>query len=400
MGDCSGCHGKQTTGAKTFTNRSGASGAGSTLPLKGSDAGSTCLKCHMAPKGTPSPKDYYVATDALDLETGPPIQLTPGGDFAWLRKSFAWSSTGSTTNDSSSTGEAHGHNIVAADFGYYADVSRTKAPGGGFPSDALTCSSCHDPHGSFRRTADGNITTTGTPIVASGSYKESPNPDATGAVGTYRLLAGKGYLQKNLSQELAFKYDPPAAVAPTPYNRQEDIVDTRMAYGSGMSEWCKNCHQNAHAAGNSHPSGSDGLFSDQVRQIYNSYITTGNQKGTVETSYSSLVPFEMGTTDYAVLKLAAASDGSSRVGAKGKASVGCLTCHRAHASGWDNAFRWNPRVKFILTEGKFPGTDNKTAPNIAQGRTSAETRKAYYDRPAEAFGRYQQGLCSKCHGMD
>lgn len=401
MGACNGCHGKDsTTAGGAFANSSSASGSGTTITLKGSDPGSTCLRCHMAPVGAQTAKEYYIATDVQDLEASPPQQLTPGGDFAWLRKTFVWSTNGTATNNSSSVGDGHGHNIVAADFGYSADLSRTLSPGGKFPADSLTCSSCHDPHGTFRRTVNGNITTSGAPIIASGSYKESPVPNATGSVGTYRLLAGKGYLQKNLPQELSFKYDSPAAVAPSAYNRPEDATDTRVAYGSGMSEWCRNCHVNAHASSDSHPSGSGALFSDEIMQTYNSYVSSGNYKGSVNTSYSSLVPFEMGIDDYTVLKMAAASDGSSRIGAKGRPNVICLTCHRAHASGWDIAFRWNGRVKFILTEGKFPGTDNKVPPDVAQGRTSAETQKAYYDRPPAAFGRYQQGLCSKCHGKD
>ncbi len=73
-------------------------------------------------------------------------------------------------------GDRHGHNIIAADFGYTADKIQTVAPGGTYPAANLACSSCHDPHGKYRRFADGTISTTGLPIFGSGSYTNSAAP--------------------------------------------------------------------------------------------------------------------------------------------------------------------------------------------------------------------------------
>jgi len=47
----------------------------------------------------------------------------------------------------------------------------------------------------------------------------------------------------------------------------------------------------------------------------------------------------------------------------------CLTCHRAHASGWDYMARWNLKSKMLLHDGEFAGTDNKAPASVAQGRT-------------------------------
>jgi len=79
----------------------------------------------------------------------------------------------------------------------------------------------------------------------------------------------------------------------------------------------------------------------------------------------------------------------------------CLSCHRAHASGWDHAMRWNMKTEFLVYNGEYPGIDGTNVPaGISQGRTRAETRKAYYDRPPTAYATSQRSLCNKCHAKD
>ena len=99
-----------------------------------------------------------------------PLQRTPGGDFGWLKKNYTFTVRGTTTTEDGAT---HGHNIVAADYGYVVDPTNATAPGGTFPSAQLACKSCHDPHGKYRRLQSGAIAKTGAPIKASGSYNGS-----------------------------------------------------------------------------------------------------------------------------------------------------------------------------------------------------------------------------------
>jgi len=396
VGDCIGCH-------SIHRPDGGSAGTGddNSISLTASDPGSTCLKCHLA-SGEKRPSSYLVATADEDMPPGvPPAQLSPGGDFGWVKKSFRWG-TGGGEGGGSSPGERHGHNIVAIDYRFAADTGRITAPGGSFPAARLSCISCHDPHGKYRRLADGSIGKTGIPIQASGSYSTSPDPSGDRAVGVYRLLGGKGYVS-SLFDGAPFTADPPAAVSPENYNLPEDRGDTRVTYGKGMSEWCANCHPaqlGGAGGGNAHPAGNDIKFSSAVAANYNSYVASGNLTGNSSTSYNSMVPFEVGTADYTLLK-GTATTGGQTAGPGASSNVMCLSCHRAHASGWDSAARWNLNTEFLLFNGNYPGIEEIDVPSrISQGRTRAETLRAYYERPATRFATYQRSLCNKCHAKD
>jgi hypothetical protein len=390
--------------------------------LRQADPSSTCLNCHQR-AGDIGPTTYHISTPINEMIAGtPPKQLTPGGDFGWLHRTFEWIISGPTISLGSSPGERHGHNILAADFLYDIDSTYPSAPGGSYPSERLACTSCHDPHGRYKRDASGIIGTsngkgpTGADAMAtvslptsnSGSFAGSGNPiPGISAVGVYRMLGGIGYQPKSLTG-LAFVNNPPAAVAPDRPNRSEAVTQTRVAYGSGMSEWCANCHRDIHTgmASLRHPAGampqaklgtitiSTDLINTKAYN-YNRYIRTGDLSGQLETSYLSLVPFEEGTTDYATIKPLATSDVSVVLTGPGPAAqVMCLTCHRAHASGWDGSMRWNTKTDFVVFNGSYAPAAN---PAYSQGRTEAEALRAYYDRPASTFALNQDTLCNKCH---
>jgi hypothetical protein len=395
-GDCEGCHVMHNTEGEWEDNNVGGIPTKNAHRLKGSDPSSTCLNCHQSAINNPVTEQYHISTNSVKMGQGiPPGQLSPGGDFGWLKKNYSWG------NNERSFGERHGHNIVAADFNYAADTTIMNAPGGAYPSSGLSCISCHDPHGNYRRLMDGTIAREGLPVVASGSYTDSPEPDQKGAVSTYRMLAGKGYSPSGARQ---FTSDPPAAVAPVSYNRSESGSDTRVAYGGGMSEWCANCHAGIHNDGNSgvrrHPAGNNAKLSAETVTNYNAYIASGNLNGNSSTAYTSMVPFEMGTNDHTKLKMTANSIGSERNGPSRDANVMCLTCHRAHASGWDSMTRWNMQSEFIVYNGRYPGIDNGAPEGVSQGRTAMEVQKAFYDRPARLYASYQRSLCNKCHAKD
>lgn len=416
VAECDGCHtmhNSEDGAAMTTTGGLTQFNAGPYL-LQGATQSEACLNCHQK-TGDTGPSSYHISTADANMAGNAPLQRTPGGDFGWLRKDIPFSVRGTANVNK---GAARGHNIVAPAFGYNADAEYATAPGGAFDATKLQCSSCHDPHGKYRRLADGTIadgTITSLPIANSGSYNNSASPIANVyAVGVYRILGGAGYAPKSYNGGAAFTAGPPAAVAPSTYNRSEGTTETRVAYGQGMSEWCANCHgqiidatfqsgviNHRHPAGNS---ASAKLSNSGIATNYNAYVTSGKLNGAQATSYSSLVPYEEGHSNYDNLKLNAVNNGSKKQGpSTGNEQVSCLSCHRAHASGFSFMLRYAHANEF-MTIGDSAGVasydGSTTEGKINQGLTATEQAAAYYDRPASAFGPYARLQCNKCHAKD
>jgi hypothetical protein len=397
VAECSGCHSMHSPNA-----------LGTSL-LTGQDQSSTCLNCHTATLSFQVGQSYHISTTDTLMPAGTaPGNLTPGGDFGWLKKTYSWTPPWTGATPETEEGETHGHNIVAGDFGFIADTTTT-SPGGTYPAGSLGCTSCHDPHGKYRRLANDTIvlpTPTGTSAVTigSGSYESSPVPGTGEAVGAYRLLAGNNYQTDGVT----FTGNP-SAVAPDTYNRSESVTQTRVAYGhvgatgnQAWGNWCATCHGSMHSSsGYVHPTDQN-LTGITTLATYNAYVKSGDLSGSAASSYLSLVPFtEVSTSNYASLATHAKSDDTYLNGPLSGAQVSCLSCHRAHASGFEYMMRWNPESEFLTVGGVWPGTDTTpTEPQFARGRTSAEMEKAYYDRPASTFASYQRSLCNKCHGKD
>ena len=121
---------------------------------------------------------------------------------------------------------------------------------------------------------------------------------------------------------------------------------------------------------------------------YNSYVATGDFTGAQATAYTALVPFERQETDKTILAAAV----TSTAGPDASDNVMCLTCHRAHASAFNNITRWDMTHE-LLAEG-YPTAANLTA-------MGAVADAAYYGRDiAVDFGDYQRSLCNKCHVKD
>ena len=389
VAECGGCHSMHTPKA------------GGSYLLVGSDPTSTCLTCHMH-AGDTGPSSYHIATADADMGAGvAPKQRTPGGDFGWLRKDYNMTIRGVTSTE---YGRTHGHNVVAKDVtGYDADADNTNAPGGTYVSANLGCDSCHDPHGRLRRKSDGTYATAATlgaaadPIVGSGSY--GAVPVAGQAVGAYRLLRGLGD-----SFNGATFSGVAIGVANSTYNRTEAVTQTRTAYGASgtntWGNWCANCHGNMHSSGNYvHP--VDQSLGTANANIYNAYVKSGDLTGSATTSYNSLVPFIENTGDIATLASHAKIDNTYLNGPGTSDKVTCLSCHRAHATGWPEALRWNMEGEFMIYNSLFPGTDTTpSVPQFARGRLGVETQAAYYDRPVTQFASYQRALCNKCHAKD
>jgi predicted CXXCH cytochrome family protein len=383
VAECMGCHNIHD-------------GQSASALLVGSDISSTCLSCH----GAASAGSYHIASmDVGGTNNGlVPRQMTPGGDFGWLLKNYTWSPRSGTS--STEEGYEHGHSIVATDYGFSSDGTNTVAPGGDMDATLLTCNSCHDNHGKLRRLSNGTFATTGAPIVGSGSYTNSADPTAGQAVGVYRLLRGPGSTAGSGGKTFAVVFN---AVVASTYNKSEGISQTAMAYGRFTSEWCATCHPDMNtytSSKHTHPI-SQGLSAAEVAN-YNAYMGSGL---TGNSGFDTIVPFQDdNVTSYATLRNNAnIADYKSR-DATTSSRVMCLSCHRAHASGFAHMTRWQNESEFIAVDGVWPGTDSTSSiasqAKYAMGRTTAETMRAYNDKPETNYASYQRSLCNKCHAKD
>jgi len=377
--------------------------------LKAQDASGSCLNCHAAADTTG--KSYHIATlGVTPNDSTRAVEGTPGGDFAWLKKTMDMTIRG-VLAVGANEGDRHGHNIVAADFGYTADKTLTTAPGGTYPAANLACSSCHDPHGTYRRFADGTQARTGLPIFGSGSYTNSIDPTAgVSAVGVYRILAGVGYQPKSLTGSYAFANPAPDAVAKSSYNGVSTTVNTAagqndlVAYGQGMSEYCANCHDKMHLdtytpglKGLVHPAGNGAKLTAPIAANYNAYVTSGVMTGTV--GYSAIAPYELGTNDYTALKAFVGTPTAATT----SNNVNCLSCHRAHASGFESMARYNLFNEFMTVADASGAAvyDSSTTENkVNTGYSVQQQTDAYNGRPATAFGPMARNNCNKCHAKD
>jgi hypothetical protein len=401
--ECDGCHTMHNSrsGAPMSSPGSAIGAAPGNPLLQASDSSSVCLNCHAGMDALPGGGN---ATSHHIMSLGQPIptERTPGGDFAWLKKSWSWlQNPVDPMSRKDSPGERHGHNVIAADFGYFPDMSQpgNVAPGGTYPAGQLHCISCHDPHGRYRQLPGGTFDTSGAPITGSGSYGAEPTTSggATFAVGAYRLLGGVNYRPVTVGAVPAFTQAPMFAAVESTFNRSEDTSEVPVAYGRGSSEWCTNCHTTTHSlvSGGSFTHALGAPLGDTIATAYNNYVKTGDVSG-VGGGFTSLVPVQRGdiASNSALYNLLSTSN------VQPNDTVTCFTCHRAHASGWDKMLRFPYGTDFMTVadgNGNPAYPDPFANPAQAMGRTPAEFQAALYDRPASRFAASQTSLCNKCH---
>ncbi|MCU0229912.1 MAG: hypothetical protein MUC67_00900 [Acidobacteria bacterium] len=318
VGACGGCHTMHDS-EQMFNP--------SNYLLKGANATDICLNCHATTNG-----------NSWGLSPVLPGPLFGGGQFVFLTEDNLNDGPGGAIPSNWIRGDAAGHNLVSQDYGASADPLHQFAPGGTYPSTALGCTSCHDPHGKF---------------------------------GHFRLLYGRdSQPSKANGHVFQFTTDAPdaAGIELGPAGESET---NHTAYRAGMSAWCGNCHGRYHEEGSGsafeHP--VDAVLEPEMIQTYNAYRGTGFQDGLASTSYEPLVPYEASG-------MTTATTGPT----PSTARVTCISCHRAHASSGPAAGRWDFKITQWSEEGVASGSYRIPNPY------------------AETAGGQQRALCAKCHG--
>ena len=355
---CDGCHSMHNSVDNPVNP-----GAENSMLTKGLDSSSTCLNCHAGSGG------YHIASDDGS-------NMNAGGDFFWVKTDFTVMVRG---NPVVYSGMNTGHSIVAADYtGYTADTTNTTAPGGTYSADLLGCTSCHDAHG---QVMDGTKAGNG-PISVSGSYGAADPTDGS-IHGNYRIL-GDALYEAGHHDADGFAFSQPAPIA-----RANSYNGYSVDYGSNMSEWCANCHGDflvGSSTAHKHPAGN-AVHLNGYASNYNNYVASGDFTGDALTSYDPLVSFERGVDDGSLL------DVTSTAGPDNNSNIMCLTCHRAHASAFQNAGRWDFEVELLAESHALEATDLPA------------TAVPYYKNGAPIdiateYGPWQRSLCNKCHVQD
>lgn len=320
---CSSCHTMHNSQNGQLVDPD--SPTGNAYLLKDSSPSDTCLGCHA---------NYGQFFGGLGYG--------PGGDFYWLTKSYS----------SSSTGDSHGHNIVAPGRGIAQDATLATAPGGDFDSQYLGCTSCHDPHGNQN----------------------------------FRILYGDGAGPKYDGGRYEFNNDAPIAFGNSrktyPGSGGEETNSQHTVYKSGMSGWCGNCHAGFLSQGNAnHVHKVDQGIGSSIAASYNAYISTDDLTGgDALTSYLQFVPFEdLSATEDTV------DPENYTAGPEATDQVMCLTCHRAHASPFADVARWDMTATYLV-DSRPRETDD-----------AVDHANAYY---GYTFVTNQRSLCNKCHAKD
>jgi hypothetical protein len=374
---CDGCHSMHDSA----DNPIGATAIANNKLLKGSDASSTCLNCH---NGSGS---YHInSTDGS--------VVSQGGDFYWMTKDYSVIVRGNAVLYSK---DDHGHNVVATDFAMAADANpnNATAPGGTFVAGNLGCNSCHDPHGQVAGPTGLGTKGGAAPISGSGSYGAAWPVDGS-ILGNYRLLGDVGYEQKDINGTTIYTATNGAPVARAT-NVGGSSYGAIVDYGSGMSEFCANCHglfvndSHKHPAGNGEHLGGTAPIAN-----YNGYVATGDFTGLVGSAFDALVPIERGVVDRTTTDTALSAD--PVLGADGNSNVMCLSCHRAHASANANAGRWDFEVELLEESHALLSPDVNTG--VAAVYYKAGTNGMVLNDIAAEYGTHQRSLCNKCHVKD
>jgi ferredoxin len=318
---CSGCHTMHNT------NGNGAlidpTGQGYPFLLKYSNATDLCLSCHATSRGAVWGSDPMA----------PPAERGPG-NFAFLLEDNI--NDGHNGAMSPIPGWRAGHTVISPSRGTVVDGLNPVAPGGTYQASALGCTSCHDPHGNEH----------------------------------YRLLYGAG--DHVVAGNFNFTQAAPVAEGlPFSGTGSAETENNHVAYKSGMSGWCSNCHGNFHNNQDQyrHPSGV--TMSSVIQSIYDTYNGTVDQNGgTHATAYLTYTPFE---DPEMTIDWTAGPDGNSK--------VSCITCHRAHATSGQNAGRWDFNIPLYEEDG-------------------VESGSYAMPQPGNYGNDNQRSLCNKCHNKD
>ncbi|RJQ52028.1 MAG: hypothetical protein C4526_08875 [Nitrospiraceae bacterium] len=350
-----------------------------------------CLSCHTKGNETPSTADLPSVTDSgwtapvvMTLDgIRPQGAAMPSGDFYWANMDPQ-----KGHNPAYSKGETATSLSLKAD-----SILGSTPPGGSIFQGGWSCISCHGIHDRFgsdvsawrqlNRKING-ICVTGD---VSGYGVETTNGDCAQDQNFEPIKSNSRGDIQGTNYMVARKDGNPVEGADL-FAGESDT--NKNVYRGGFSSFCSACHGGFHGgngetrtAGNNntrdggswirHPANIKMNESGSGYGILTYTAVVTNKQGTNPNpaGYDWKYPLAQSDNTFTVQSSVASADNFST--ASGESRIMCLTCHKAHATRYDNMTRW----------------DTKTHSFIANGQTDFEGRVSNGDNPA--YG------CGKCH---
>lgn len=375
-GDCHSLHG----------SNDGNSGANYRELLHKKNITDLCLSCHTKGNETPMTADLpsvnnsdWVAPIVMTLDgTDPSGIAMPAGDFYW-----------SNIDPQKGHNPAYTNGGVATSQSMKADNTLgINPPGGSIINGDWACNSCHGIHDRF-----------GADVSAWRQLLRKVNGICvTGDVSAYGVESANGNCTQNQNYE-PVKSNSRGDVQGANYitarkdgnategaNLFADESDTnKNVYRGGFSSFCAACHGDFHGGNNEtritdngktringawlrHPSNVRMNEPGIKYGIITYTATISNVQGTNPNppGYDWKYPLVQPANDFTVKKdVVSANDPST---AKGDSQIMCLTCHKAHASKFENMTRWDPGSHSFIANGEIDFTGQvSSGDNTAYG---------------------------------
>ncbi|MBI5442713.1 MAG: hypothetical protein HY900_16055 [Deltaproteobacteria bacterium] len=393
---CTDCHTLHNSegGAKVATTGGWGAEAAYRELLKKGDWTDMCLSCHKQGYNTSATADLVGVENSGWIA---PIVMTndgivpggiamPAGDFYWSNLDPKKGHNPSYTKGSMTTATSK---LIQAD-----SVLGSTPPGGSITDGEWSCHSCHGMHARFsdsygawrqlkrkvnNKNVSGDVTSFGVEtIVGNVTQDAAYEPIKSNSRGD---IVGNDYL--NVRKDLK-----PLEGADL---FQSESDTNKNVYRGGFSSFCAACHGDFHGGNGEtrttdngktrvggtwlkHPTnvkmneaGSKYGISTYTKQVTNTQSTAPNPVG-----YDWRYPLVQPDSDFTV-KVDVASMGDALT-AIGDDRIMCLTCHKAHATKFENMVRWDANAHAFLPNG-----------------TEDPTGTAYAAGDNIAFG------CGKCH---